>query len=119
MGLFKSNKREPVSKLNIRKNDIVRVIGGEDRGMEGKILKVFPKKQQIIVEGINFIKRHTKPSQDNPQGGIIEKEGPIHFSNVMVVCPNCGKPTRIGIKVLGDGSRARICRNCGEMIVAS
>jgi len=119
VGLFKSNKREPISKFNIRKNDIVHVIVGEDKGLEGKVLKVFPKKQQIIVEGVNFIKRHTKPSQDNPQGGIIEKEGPIHFSNVMVVCPSCGNPTRVSIKVLEDGSRARVCKHCGEMIVVS
>ncbi len=117
MGLFKSNKREPIKKLNVRKNDIVRVIAGDDRGLEGKVLKVFPKKQQLIVEGINFIHRHTKPTQENPQGGIIEKEGPIHFSNVMVVCPNCGKPTRVEIKVLEDGSRARVCKHCGEMLV--
>jgi len=103
-------------KLRVRRDDIVQVIAGNDRGKQGKVLKVFPKRQRIIVEGINFIKRHTRPSQQNPKGGIVEKEAPIHVSNVMVVCPKCSSVTRVGMQVLDDGSRVRICKHCGEMM---
>jgi large subunit ribosomal protein L24 len=102
--------------MRLKKNDTVRVITGEDRGKEGKILKVFPDKGRIIVEKVNMIKRHTRPSKMVPQGGIIEKEAPINATNVMLVCPNTGKPTRIGAQVLVDGSRARVSRKSGEMI---
>ena len=102
--------------MRIKKGDLVRVISGNDRGKEGKILKVFPDKNRIIVEKVNLIKRHTKASKDVPQGGIIEKEGPINASNVMLVCPNTGKQTRIGKDVLSDGSRARVSKKSGEML---
>jgi len=102
--------------MRIRKNDNVRVISGNDKGKEGKVLKVFPGSGKIIVEKVNMIKRHTRASKDLPQGGIIEKEGPINVSNVMLVCPNTGKPTRIGKDVLSDGSRARVSKKSGEMI---
>jgi len=102
--------------MNVAKNDTVEIISGEDKGKRGKILKTFPDKNRIIVEKVNFIKRHTKPTQKNPQGGILEKEGPIHVSNVMVVCPKCGKPTRLGHKRLADGTKERICKKCEEMI---
>jgi large subunit ribosomal protein L24 len=102
--------------MRIRKNDNVRVISGNDRGKEGKVLKVFPSSGKIIVEKVNMIKRHTRASKDLPQGGIIEKEGPINVSNVMLVCPNTGKPTRIGKDVLSDGSRARVSKKSGEML---
>lgn len=107
--------RQP-SRLRVRRDDIVQVIAGNDKGKQGKVLKVFPQKERIIVEGINFIKRHTRPSQKNPKGGIIEKEAPIHISNVMVVCPKCSSVTRVGMQVLEDGSRVRICKHCGEMM---
>jgi large subunit ribosomal protein L24 len=103
--------------MKVVKNDMVLVISGNSKGKKGKVLKVFPAKQRVIVEGVNFIKRHTKKSQKNPQGGIIEKEAPIHASNVMVICPKCGKPARIGRKVLDGGKRIRNCNNCGEMLV--
>ena len=102
--------------MRIKKGDLVRVIAGNDRGKEGKILKVFPDSNRIIVEKINLIKRHTRASKDVPQGGIIEKEGPINASNVMLVCPNTGKQTRIGKDLLVDGSRARVSKKSGEML---
>ena len=102
--------------MRIKKGDLVRVITGNDRGKEGKILKVFPSANRIIVEKVNLIKRHTRASKDVPQGGIIEKEGPINASNVMLVCPNTGKQTRIGKDVLSDGSRARVSKKSGEML---
>ncbi len=102
--------------MHIRKNDKVRVIAGNDRGKVGQVLKVFPGTDKIIVEKVNLIKRHTKRSQNVPQGGIIEKEGPIHVSNVQFICPKCGEATRTGRIILGDGSRARSCKTCGEML---
>ena len=102
--------------MRIRKNDNVRVISGNDKGKEGKVLKVFPAAGKIIVEKVNMTKRHTRATKDLPQGGIIEKEGPINVSNVMLVCPNTGKPTRIGKDVLSDGSRARVSKKSGEML---
>jgi len=102
--------------MRIRKNDMVRVISGNDAGKEGKVLKVFPTKGRVIVEKVNMIKRHTKASKELPQGGIIEKEAPIEASNVMLVCPNTGKQTRIGKQLLSDGSRARVSKKSGEML---
>jgi len=107
--------------MRIRKNDNVMVISGNDRGKTGKVLKVFPKKSRVIVEGINLRKRHTKPNQKSPQGGIIEKEAPIHSSNVMLIDPKTNQPTRIGSQIIleentGKKKRARISRSTGEMI---
>ncbi len=106
--------------MNIQKNDQVKVIGGDASGKTGKVLKVFRDKQRIIVEGVNIIKRHTRPSQKNPQGGVVQKESPIHVSNVMVVCPKCGKQTRIGHKFIQDTvslrkKAMRVCAKCKEM----
>jgi len=108
--------------MRVRKNDQVLVIAGNYKGKKGKVLKVFPEDKRVIVEGVNFIKRHTRPSQQNPQGGIVEKEAPIHVSNVMVLCPKTGVPTRLSSKVIFDesrkkNSRIRICKKSGEMIV--
>ena len=105
--------------MKVVKNDNVLVISGNYKGKKGKVLKVFPKEQRIIVEGVHFIKRHTRPSQKNPQGGIVEKEAPISISNVLVICPKCSTPTRIGRKMLEDGKRVRVCKNCREMLVSS
>ena len=102
--------------MRIKKGDKVRLMSGNDKGKEGKVLKVFPDSGRIIVEKVNLIKRHTRASKDVPQGGIIEKEGPINASNVMLVCPNTGQPTRIGKDVLSDGSRARVSKKSGEML---
>jgi large subunit ribosomal protein L24 len=105
--------------MKVVKNDNVLIISGNEKGKKGKVLKVFPKQNRIIVEGINFIKRHTRPTQKNPQGGIIEKEAPIHSSNVLVICPKCNTPSRLGRKVLEDGKRVRVCNSCGEMLIAT
>lgn len=107
--------------MKIRKNDNVIVIAGNNRGKTGKVLKVFPKLNRVIVEGINIRKRHTKPSQKNQQGGIIEKEAPINVSNVMIVDPKSGEATRIGSKIIidektGKKKIARISRASGEML---
>ncbi len=100
----------------LRKNDNVQVISGEYKGKTGRILKVFPEKSRAIVEGINVVKRHTKPNAKNQQGGIVEKEASIHISNLMLVCPKTGKPTRLGKMVLEDGKRVRFSKKAKESI---
>jgi large subunit ribosomal protein L24 len=95
----------------VKKNDLVMILSGNDRGKKGKVLKVFPKRERIIVEGANMIKKHTRPTQQLPQGGIIQKEAPIHISNVMVIAPKSNIATRIGMKVLKDGSKVRYAKN--------
>ncbi len=107
--------------MKIRKNDNVMVIAGNHNGKTGKVLKVFPQKSRIIVEGINLRKKHTKPSQTNPQGGIIEKEASIHVSNVMLMDPNNNAPARLGTQIIldektGKKKRVRVSRTSGEMI---
>jgi len=103
--------------MHIDKNDTVEIIAGDDKGKRGKVLKTFPERNRVIVEKVNFIKRHTRPTQKNPKGGILEKEAPIHVSNVMIVCPKCGEPTRIAHRRLADGSKERVCVSCDEMIL--
>ncbi|NOX66049.1 MAG: 50S ribosomal protein L24 [Chlorobi bacterium] len=107
--------------MKIKKNDNVIVIAGNYKGSTGKVLKVYPKMNRIIIEGVNLRKRHTKPSQANPQGGIIEKEAPIHVSNVMLLDPKSNEPTRIGTKIIiddktGKKKRARVSKLSGEML---
>jgi large subunit ribosomal protein L24 len=103
---------EPV-RIRLKKNDMVQVIAGKDAGKRGKVLKVLPEKNRIIVQGVGFQKKHTRPNpQRNIKGGIAEREAAIHVSNVMVICGECGRRTRIGTKILGDGKKARICRHC-------
>ncbi|RME00415.1 MAG: 50S ribosomal protein L24 [Calditrichaeota bacterium] len=109
--------------MHVQKDDEVIILSGNYRGRKGRVLKVFPDKNRIIVEGINFIKRHTRPSQQNPQGGIIEKEAPIHVSNVMLICPKCNTPTRVAYQLMSGEDKnsrrkTRSCRKCGEMIVS-
>lgn len=101
---------------HVKKNDTVKVIAGKEKGKTGKVIVVLPKKERIIIEKINLVKRHTKPKGAAGQGGIIEKEGAIHISNVMVVCPKCGSAVRFGYKLLQDGSKARVCKKCEEVI---
>lgn len=106
--------------MKVRKNDTVIVISGNSRGKTGKVLKLFRGKNRVIVEGVNIVKRHTKPSQRSPQGGIVQKEAPIHVSNVMVVDPKSGKPTRVGgASVIDPASgrrkHVRVARVSGEM----
>ena len=97
----------------VRKNDNVVVVAGKDRGKRGRVLRVLPDKNRVVVEGVNFIKKHTRPNpQKNVKGGIVEREAALHASNVQIVCPECGAPTRIGRQLLGDGRKVRICRKC-------
>jgi large subunit ribosomal protein L24 len=101
----------------IRRNDNVVVTTGKDRGKRGRVLKVVPSTNRLIVEGVNFIKRHTKPNpQRQIKGGVVEREASVHASNVQLVCPECGKPTRLGHKVLSDGRKVRICRKCEGVV---
>ena len=101
----------------IRKNDNVLVVTGKDRGKRGRVLKVAREKNRLVIEGVNLIKRHTKPNPGkNVKGGIVEREAPVHASNVQLVCPECGAQTRIGHKMLGDGRKVRICRKCEGVV---
>ncbi len=101
----------------IRRNDTVVVTAGKDRGKKGRVLKIHPSTNRLIVEGVNFIKRHTRPNpQKNIKGGIVEREASIHASNVQLVCPECGAKTRIGRKILTDGRKVRVCRKCEGVV---
>jgi large subunit ribosomal protein L24 len=103
-------------KVHVRKGDTVLVTTGKDKGKKGKIINVDPEKGRVIIDGINIVKRHSKPTQKMPQGGIIEKPAPIQSSNVMLFCTKCSSPTRINKKTLGDGERVRVCKKCGELM---
>jgi large subunit ribosomal protein L24 len=106
-----------MNKVHIKKNDQVFVMTGKDRGKTGKVLKVLPVRNRAIVEGINFIQRHTRANpQKNIKGGILPKESSIHLSNLMVVCKRCNKHARIGFTRLPDGRKARVCKNCNELL---
>ena len=101
----------------IKKNDSVLVIAGRDRGKRGRVLRVIPEKRRVVVEGVNFIKRHTRPNpQKNIKGGIVEREAPLSASNVQLVCPECSNPTRVGKKLLDDGRRVRVCVKCKGVV---
>ncbi|HYA12523.1 MAG TPA: 50S ribosomal protein L24 [Thermodesulfovibrionales bacterium] len=102
--------------LGIKKNDTVLVITGREKGKKGRVISLYPSKDMLLIERTNIIKRHMKPSKKYTQGGIIEKEAPLHMSNVMLICPKCGKPTRIGNTVLSDGKKTRACKKCKEVI---
>ncbi len=101
------------ARMHVKKGDMVEVIGGKHRGKRGKILQVYPKGGQLIIEGVNLVKRHTKPTQKLPQGGIIEKEGRVFSAKVMYVCPKCGRAARVGHGYREDGKKVRICKRCG------
>jgi len=98
--------------ITIRKGDRVKVIAGKDKGKESRVLRVDPESQRLVVEHVNMIKKHQRPTNKQPQGGILEVEGTIHRSNVMLVCPNCSEPTRVGVR-REDGTRIRTCKRCG------
>jgi len=103
--------------IAIRRNDSVVVIAGRDRGKRGRVLRVIPARARLIVEGVHMIKRHTRANpQRNVKGGIVEREGSIHVSNVQLVCPECGKQTRVGRRLLGDGRKVRVCRRCEGVV---
>jgi len=102
------------TRVRIRKNDQVKVIAGKDLSKTGRVLRVIPEKRKVLVEGVSFLKRHTRPNPSkNIKGGIVEREAPIDISNVMIVCGSCGKTTRVGQSFLGDGKKIRVCRKCG------
>ena len=102
--------------LPVRKNDLIQVIAGKDKGKRGKVIRVIPKTHRILVEKINLVKRHTKPGRVSQQGGILERENPLHVSNVQVVCAKCDKAVRTGRSFLADGRKVRVCKTCGEII---
>ena len=102
--------------MHVKRGDTVVVIAGKERGKRGKVLRLLPAKGRLIVEKLNMIKRHQRPTQKLRQGGIIEREGTVSLSNVMVVCTKCDQPARTGIQVLADGRKARICKRCGEIV---
>ncbi len=98
----------------IRRNDNVLVTTGKERGKQGQVREVLTEKQRVIIQGINLIKRHQRQRSETSPGGIIEKEAPIHVSNVKVICPACQKPTRVGFRVRSDGAKVRVCRSCQQ-----
>lgn len=102
--------------MRIKKGDNVMVITGKDAGKKGKVLRVIPKEGRLVVEGVNKIKKHQKPSRSIPQGGILKIEAPLNASNVMLICNKCNKPTRVGAKVLDNNEKVRVCKKCGEVI---
>lgn len=103
-------------KYHIKKNDKVMVISGKEKGKIGTVLEVFTKKDRAAVEKLNIVKRHTRPGGKAAQGGIVEKESPIHVSNLMLICGKCAEPSRMGTKILDDGSKVRFCKKCGEVL---
>ena len=102
--------------MKIRKNDDVLVTAGKDKGKKGKVRFAYPKDDRVLVEGVNFIKKHARATGQVKQAGIIEREAPINVSDVMLICSKCNKPTRVGSRILGDGKKARFCHQCNEVI---
>ncbi|RAO99344.1 50S ribosomal protein L24 [Petrotoga sp. 9PW.55.5.1] len=100
----------------IKKDDTVEVISGKDKGKKSKVLRVILKENKVVVDNINVVKKHQKPTQQMREGGIIEQPKPIDISNVMLICPNCDQKARVGFKFLEDGSKARYCKKCGEVV---
>jgi large subunit ribosomal protein L24 len=103
-------------KMHIKRGDSVVVISGKEKGKKGKVLLVSPTNNRALVEALNMVTHHERPSQRSPQGGLVQKEGPIRASNLMLICTKCGKPTRTGRKILEDGSKVRVCKKCSEVI---
>ena len=102
--------------ISIKKDDLVVVLSGKDKGKQGKILTVLPKESKVIVEGVNVVTKHKKPTSQTDQGGIVKKEAPIYACKVQRVCPKCNKPTRPAHKLLADGKKVRVCKKCGAEI---
>ncbi len=103
-------------KAHVKKDDMVKITSGKDRGKTGKVLRVLPEKGRVVVESLNVVKRHSKPRPGQTEGGIIEKEAPLDISNVMVVCSSCSEPSRTGSRTLEDGSKVRFCKKCNEIV---
>lgn len=104
--------------MRIKKDDQVLVISGKDRGKKGRVMKAFPKERRVLVEKINYRKVASRRTKENPKGGIVQMEGPISTANVQLVCPRCGKPTRVGYSFLTDGTKQRVCKKCHEVLGA-
>ena len=104
------------NKMKIRKGDTVQVLTGKDRGKQGEVMTAIPAQGKVIVDGVNMAKRHQKPTRATMQGGIIDKDMPIPVANVALLCPSCGKPTRVGFKIDGDGTKVRVCKSCGSAV---
>lgn len=103
-------------KLHVKKEDTVMVISGKDKGKKGRVIAAYPRENRVLIEGVNMVKKHAKPTQQNPQGGILNQEAPIHASNVMLIDPKSGEPTRIGYKVLDNGKKVRVAKKSGQTI---
>ncbi|PNU21608.1 50S ribosomal protein L24 [Geothermobacter hydrogeniphilus] len=103
-------------KYHVKKDDTVMVIAGKEKGKTGKVMRIIADSNRVVVENLNMVKRHTRPSQTNQDGGIVEKEAPLAISNVMLVCASCNKPTRTGVRVLDDGAKVRFCKKCNEIV---
>jgi len=116
MPRLKKIKESHNNKLHVKKDDTIVVITGKDKGKKGRIIAAYPRENRVLVEGINMVKKHAKPTQQNPQGGILDQEAPIHVSNVMLIDPKSGKPTRVGYKVLENGEKVRVAKKSGEVI---
>src|SRR6266498_357718 len=100
----------------VRKNDTVQVLAGRDKGKQGKVTRVIPKEDRVVIEGVNIRKRHTRARRPGEQAGIVEFPAPLHVSSVAVVCAKCSRPTRVGFRVLADGTKVRFCKRCDEVI---
>lgn len=116
MPLKVERKRKMLPKMSVRRGDEVMIITGKDRGKRGTVTRVLPRENRIVVDGVNIVKRHLRRQPGSLQAGIIDMPAPLARSNVMVVCPSCNEPSRIGRTQLPDGTRARICRKCGEVM---
>jgi large subunit ribosomal protein L24 len=103
-----------VQRFHIKKNDLIMVTQGKEKGKSGRVLRVLPEREKVIIEKINFIKRHTRPHGQQRRGGILEKEAPLHLSNVMLLCEKCNKPVRIKHQTVEGGKKVRVCHRCGE-----
>ena len=105
-----------MSSMHVKKGDTVKILSGKDKGKTGEILRSIPQRQRVVVEKVNMVKKAMRPTQQNPQGGIMSVEAPIHVSNVMVVCPECKQPTRVSHRVNEAGKKVRVCKKCGKDI---
>lgn len=105
-----------IKKVHVKTGDTVTVLSGKERGKKGKVLAVSPKECKVIIEGVNMVKKHVKPRKMGEAGGIVKAEGAMYACKVQIVCPRCGKPTRVGHKVSKDGTKERICKKCGESL---
>lgn len=104
------------SKLHVKKDDMVVVIAGKEKGKSGKVVRVFSDRGKVVVEGVNMVKRHVRPNRQNTEGGIIEKEAALSGANVMLLCAACNKPSRAGKRLLADGTKVRFCKKCNEIV---